>query len=112
MAELAHAPLSNAQFKVLKTYTKVDSDFEDNMLDLMVADASAEIAKGVTTSMTPEDFLASDELRDRFLMALFKQVKENYDYRGEGSEIMRYPLIEPVNAIINQLRTEVVGSAD
>jgi hypothetical protein len=36
-----------------------------------------------------------------------KQVKEDYDYRGEGAEIMRYQLIEPVANIVNQLRAEV-----
>lgn len=36
-----------------------------------------------------------------------KQVKEDYDYRGMGAEVMRFPLQTSTTNIINQLRSEL-----
>ncbi|KRK40896.1 head-tail connector protein [Loigolactobacillus bifermentans] len=110
--ELKHAPLTDAQFAVLKMYCKIDQDFEDGMLDVLVNDAATEIASAVQTGLEPAVLLAQPTLCDRYFSAIMKQVKENYDYRGEGAEIMRYPLLEPVVNTINQLRTEVAADAD
>lgn len=113
MAEpMEHGPLTDEQFAVLKMYCKVDQDVEDGILDVLVSGAADQIASAVQTGMTPESLLAQPLTRDRYFSALMKQVKEDYDYRGEGSDIMRYPLLEPVAGIVNQLRTEVTGNAD
>ena len=106
MDELDTAPLTAEQFNTLKLYLKVDQNIEDDLLMQMVHDAADEIATAVKTGSTPEDYLQSETKRSRFFSAIMKVVKENYDYRGEGAEIMRYPLLEPVNSTINQLRGE------
>lgn len=110
--ETAHGPLTEDQFDVLKMYCKVDQQVEDDMLDLLTSGAAAQIASAVQTGMTPEQLLSKPETRDRYFTAIMQQVKEQYDYRGEGSDVMRYPLLDTVAATVNQLRTEVSGDAD
>lgn len=107
-----HAPLTDQQFAVLKMYCKVDQDVEDEMIDTLKSAAATQIASAVQTGMTPEALLAQPLTRDRFFSALMKQTKEEYDYRGEGADTMRYPLLDTVADIVNQLRTEVVTDAD
>lgn len=102
-----HAPLTDAQFDVLKMYCKVDQSVEDDMLDVLASNAETQIASAIQTGLIPESLLSEPLYRDRFFTAVMKQVKEDYDYRGEGAEIMRYQLIEPVANIVNQLRAEV-----
>ena len=102
-----HAPLTDAQFAVLKMYCKVDQSVEDDMLDVLASNAETQIASAIRVGLTPESLLSEPLYRDRFFTAVMKQVKEDYDYRGEGAEIMRYQLIEPVANIVNQLRAEV-----
>ncbi|MFD1431375.1 MULTISPECIES: head-tail connector protein [Lacticaseibacillus] len=104
-------PLTEDQFAVLKMYCKVDNTVEDDLLMQLVHDAGSEIATAIRFGSTPEDFLTPTATRDRFFAAMMRQVKEEYDYRGEGAEVMRYPLLTPVAGIVNQLRTET-GDAD
>ncbi|WP_203633756.1 head-tail connector protein [Lacticaseibacillus suibinensis] len=108
----AHGPLTEDQFDVLKMYCKVDQEVEDDMLDLLTSGAAAQIASAVQTGMKPELLLSNAETRDRYFVAIMQQVKEEYDYRGEGADVMRYPLLDTVAATVNQLRTEVADDAN
>lgn len=112
MAELDTSPLTPEQFATLKMYLKVDQNIEDDMIMLLVHDAADELAKAVRFGSTPEDYLKQPLARDRFFTAIMKQVKEDYDYRGMGAEVMRFPLQTSTTNIINQLRTEIGGDAD
>ncbi|ERL64047.1 hypothetical protein L248_1694 [Schleiferilactobacillus shenzhenensis LY-73] len=93
-------------------YAKIDQDIEDDMLQFLVTDAGAELAAAIKMGSNPEDYLSKPEYRDRFFAALAKTVKEDYDYRGLGAEIMRYPLSTPVTNVIHQLRAEVETAED
>lgn len=110
--EVTHTGLTDAQFAVLKMYCKIDQTVEDDMLDALIFSVSTQIASAVQTGTAPESLLAKHETRDRFFTAVMKQVKEEYDYRGEGADVMRYPLLDTVSAIVNQLRTEVSDDAN
>ena len=110
--EVTHAGLTTAQFAVLKMYCKIDQTVEDDMLEALISSASTQIASAVQTGIAPELLLKKPETRDRFFTAVMKQVKEEYDYRGEGADVMRYPLLDTVSAIVNQLRTEVSDDAN
>lgn len=105
--EVTYTGLTDAQFAVLKMYCKIDQTVEDDMLGILASNAESQIANAIQTGLTPESLLSEPLYRDRFFTAVMKQVKEDYDYRGEGAEIMRYQLIEPVANIVNQLRAEV-----
>ena len=97
---LDKSPLTDEQFQVLKMYLKVDQTIEDPMIMQLVHDACGEISSAIS-------FLSNPETRDRFFTALMKQVKEDYDYRGMGAEVMRFPLQTSTTNIINQLRSEL-----
>ncbi|ABY84308.1 head-tail connector protein [Lactobacillus phage Lrm1] len=99
--------LTDEQFATLKMYVKVDQGIEDDMLKLLINDAGTELSAAIKTGSKPEDYLSNPEVRDRFFTALMKQVKEDYDYRGMGAEVMRFPLQTSTTNIINQLRSEL-----
>ncbi|RNE05582.1 putative phage protein (possible DNA packaging) [Lacticaseibacillus paracasei] len=99
--------LTDEQFQVLKMYLKVDQTIEDPMIMQLVNDACGEISSAIRFGSNPEQFLSNPETRDRFFTALMKQVKEDYDYRGMGAEVMRFPLQTSTTNIINQLRSEL-----
>lgn len=107
MADDNDTLLSDEQLETLKTYAKIDQDIEDNMLKVLINDAGWELAAAIRTGSRPEDYLSKPEIRDRFFSALMKQVKEDYDYRGMGAEVMRFPLQTSTINIINQLRSEL-----
>ncbi|WP_432765573.1 head-tail connector protein [Lacticaseibacillus paracasei] len=88
-------------------YLKVDQTIEDPMIMQLVNDACGEISSAIRFGSTPEQFLSNPETRDRFFTALMKQVKEDYDYRSMGAEVMRFPLQTSTTNIINQLRSEL-----
>lgn len=115
MAAADDSLLTDAQLATLKIYLKVDQDVEDNLLKVLIADAGQEISSAIQFGSKPEDFLTNPEMRDRFFTALMKQVKEDYDYRGMGAEVMRFPLQNSTINTINQLRSELPdkgGDAD
>lgn len=104
---LDKSPLTDEQFQVLKMYLKVDQTIEDPMIMQLVHDACGEISSAISFGSKPEQFLSNPETRDRFFTALMKQVKEDYDYRGMGAEVTRFPLQTSTTNIINQLRSEL-----
>ena len=84
----------------VKLYCKIDFDFEDELLQLMIESAEEQICFAIKDGSKPEDFADYP----KFKMAVLKQVKEEYDHRGLSADTMRYPLANGVLNIIHQLR--------
>ena len=84
----------------VKLYCKIDFDFEDELLQLMIESAEEQICFAIKDGSKPEDFVDYP----KFKMAVLKQVKEEYDHRGLSADTMRYPLANGVLNIIHQLR--------
>ena len=84
----------------VKLYCKIDFDFEDELLRLMIESAEEQICFAIKDGSKPEDFADYP----KFKMAVLKQVKEEYDHRGLSADTMRYPLANGVLNIIHQLR--------
>lgn len=84
----------------VKLYAKIDFDFEDELLQLMIESAEEQICFAIKDGSKPEDFANYP----KFKMAVLKQVKEEYDHRGLSADTMRYPLANGVLNIIHQLR--------
>ena len=84
----------------VKLYCKIDFDFEDELLQLMIDSAEEQICFAIKDGSKPEDFADYP----KFKMAVLKQVKEEYDHRGLSADTMRYPLANGVLNIIHQLR--------
>lgn len=98
MAEL----LNDTQFENLKNYCKIDQDFDDQLLlDLVNADALM-IAKAISVEADGDTFISDP----RFLIALNKQVKEDYYMRGLTADNYRPDLANGVDNIVLQLRGE------
>ena len=96
--------LSDEQFKTLKLYCKIDQDFDDDVLNELIESAASEISHAISNTKKPEDFIKDH----RFFVALMKYVEEDYYYRGNGSEVMRFPLQNTtINNVIHQLRSEL-----
>ena len=83
-----------------KLYAKIDFDFEDELLQLMIESAEEQICFAIKDGSKPADFTNYP----KFKMAVLKQVKEEYDHRGLSADTMRYPLANGVLNIIHQLR--------
>ena len=83
-----------------KLYCKIDFDFEDELLRLMIESAEEQICFAIKDGSKPEDFTNYP----KFKMAVLKQVKEEYDHRGLSADTVRYPLANGVLNIIHQLR--------
>ena len=84
----------------VKLYAKIDFDFEDELLQLMIESAEEQICFAIKDGSKPKDFANYP----KFKMAVLKQVKEEYDHRGLSADTMRYPLANGVLNIIHQLR--------
>ena len=84
----------------VKLYAKIDFDFENELLQLMIESAEEQICFAIKDGSKPEDFADYPKLK----MAVLKQVKEEYDHRGLSADTMRYPLANGVLNIIHQLR--------
>ena len=84
----------------VKIYAKIDFDFEDELLQLMIESAQEQICFAIKDGSKPEDFADYP----KFKMAVLKQVKEEYDHRGLSADTVRYPLANGVLNIIHQLR--------
>lgn len=94
--------LTDDQFDNLKNYCKIDQDFDDQLLlDLVDADALM-IAKAISAEAKGDTFISDP----RFLIALNKQVKEDYYMRGLTVDNYRPDLANGVDNIVLQLRGE------
>lgn len=94
--------LTDDQFDNLKNYCKIDQDFDDQLLlDLVNADALM-IAKAISSEAVGDTFISDP----RFLIALNKQVKEDYYMRGLTADNYRPDLANGVDNIVLQLRGE------
>jgi len=96
--------LTDDQFSTLKLYCKIDQDFDDSVLQNLVDSAGLEIARAIQADSAPENFISDP----RFLIALMKQVKEDYYQRGLTSDSSyRATLANGVEDIVNQMRAEL-----
>ena len=90
----------------VKNYCKIDPDYDDDIVKTMVDAAAKAIARAIQVNSKPIDYVKEP----RFLIAVMKQVKEDYYERGLTADSYRPELGTGVNGIINQLRSEVVDS--
>ena len=90
----------------VKLYCKIDFDFEDDIIEEMIASAQEQICLAIEEGSTPEMF----KNYAKFSLAVKKQVKEEYDHRGLSADSFRYPLANGVLNIIHQLRLRGDGS--
>lgn len=99
--------LTDEQFATIKNYCKIDQDFDDDLLHIIIDGASDEIAKAIVDGGTADTFLVSEDKYDsRFFVAVMKQVAEEYTQRGLTSTNYRFELLTGLSSIINQLRSE------
>lgn len=86
----------------LKNYCKIDHDFDDEIIKMMINSAADMIAHAINYNSNPEDYSKNP----RFKIAVMKQVKEDYYERGLSADNYRPELVSGINGIINQLRSE------
>lgn len=99
--------LTDEQFATIKNYCKIDQDYDDDLLHIIIDGASDEIAKAIVENGTADTFLVSEDKYDsRFFVAVMKQVAEEYTQRGLTSTNYRFELLTGLSSIINQLRSE------
>lgn len=99
--------LTDEQFATIKNYCKIDQDFDDDVLHIIIDGASNVIAKAIVEDGTSDTFLVSEDKYDsRFFVAVMKQVAEEYTQRGLTSTNYRFELLTGLNSTINQLRSE------
>lgn len=84
----------------VKLYCKIDYDFEDEIIEIMIKSAQDQICFAIEAGSIAEDFKDFP----KFELAVMKQVKEEYDHRGLSADSFRYPLANGVLNIIHQLR--------
>lgn len=92
----------------LKDYCKVDQDFDDEILKMMIDAAALMIARAINIDSKPADYVNEP----RFKIALMKQVKEDYYERGITADSYRPILSSGIDGLINQIRSEVNSNED
>lgn len=90
----------NTNLQSIKNYLKVDHSYDDELIDEMIQSAELEIASAISSSVTVDE-LKKDT---RFSLAVKKQVKEHYEFRGDTGDTQRFPIANGVLPIIQQLR--------
>lgn len=95
--------LTDAEFANLKNYCKIDQDYDDDVLKMIISADEIEIARAIKYGSVPNDYVNEP----RFKIALMKQVKEDYYQRGLTADAYRPELVSGINGIVNQLRGEI-----
>jgi uncharacterized phage protein (predicted DNA packaging) len=95
--------LTDAEFANLKNYCKIDQDYDDDVLKMIINADEIEIARAIKYGSVPDDYVNEP----RFKIALMKQVKEDYYQRGLTADAYRPELVSGINGIVNQLRGEL-----
>lgn len=95
--------LTDAEFANLKNYCKIDQDYDDDVLKMIINADEIEIARAIKYGSEPNDYVNEP----RFKIALMKQVKEDYYQRGLTADAYRPELVSGINGIVNQLRGEL-----
>lgn len=95
--------LTDAEFANLKNYCKIDQDYDDDVLKMIINADEIEIARAIKADSLPSEYVNEP----RFKIALMKQVKEDYYQRGLTADAYRPELTSGINGIINQLRGEL-----
>lgn len=95
--------LTDAEFANLKNYCKIDQDYDDDVLKMIINADEIEIARAIKYGSAPNDYVNEP----RFKIALMKQVKEDYYQRGLTADAYRPELASGINGIVNQLRGEL-----
>ncbi|WP_438439850.1 head-tail connector protein [Limosilactobacillus fermentum] len=95
--------LTDAEFANLKNYCKIDQDYDDDVLKMIISADEIEIARAIKYGSVPNDYVNEP----RFKIALMKQVKEDYYQRGLTADAYRPELVSGINGIVNQLRGEL-----
>ena len=84
----------------VKLYCKIDYDFEDELLELLIEGVKEQLCAAIAHDLSSDDFDGDV----RFELAVLKQVKEEYEHRGLSADSERYPLANGVLNLIHQLR--------
>ena len=86
----------------LKNYCKIDQNFDNDILIMMVDSAATLIAVAISEGSNVNLYYNEP----RFKIAIMKQVKEDYYERGITADSYRPELSTGIDGIINQLRSE------
>lgn len=100
--------LTGDEFANLKNYCKIDQDYDDDVLKMIINADEIEIARAIKADSLPSEYVNEP----RFKIALMKQVKEDYYQRGLTADAYRPELTSGINGIINQLRGELDSEDD
>ncbi|CAM3291640.1 head-tail connector protein [Vagococcus fessus] len=92
--------MTKSDLTSIKNYLKVDHSYDDDLIKEMILVAELEIAEAISSSVTVEE-LKQDA---RFELAVKKQIKEHYEFRGDTADNQRFPIVNGVLPIIQQLR--------
>ncbi len=91
-------------FANLKNYCKIDQDFDDEILKIIVDAAALMIARAIKWESEPADY--SDE--PRFKIALMKQVKEDFYERGITADSYRPVLSSGIDTSTSEELLQIV----
>ena len=86
----------------LKNYCKIDQNFDNDILIMMVDSAATLIAAAISEGSNVNLYYNEP----RFKIAIMKQVKEDYYERGITADSYRPELSTGIDGSINQLRSE------
>lgn len=100
--------LTDDELANLKRYCKIDHNFDDEVLKMIIESVEVELVRAISYTATPADFAAEP----RFKIALMKKVKEEYYFRGLTADSRRKELALGVDNIISQLRSEMRDGDD
>lgn len=92
--------ISEEMLESFKLYCKIDFDFEDALLKEMIEGCAEQLAYAIEAHPDIPSWMKNA----RFMLALKKQVKEEYEHRGLSADSVRHPLANGVLNIIHQLR--------
>lgn len=100
--------ISEEDFSQVKNYLKVDMAYEDSLIKEFLDAVALELVDAINSEKSVDDFMEEP----RFHLAIKKQAKEEYEFRGLSADSERHALANGVVNIIHQLRANEVIDDD
>lgn len=92
------------ELEAIRNYAKIDHTYDDDLLVELKHAAELLICDAISSECKPEDF----EDDPRFSIAVKKQVKEDYELRGQTADTVRHTIANGIVPIIHQLRAKCI----